>query len=75
MGMHPRLAGVYMSALADHLAEDNTLRPVTDNVLDHLAVGGWEMPYLAQALLEEPLASAPAIESTDLSEALGMLAV
>lgn len=75
MGMHPRLADVYMSALADHLADVNALRPVTDKVLDHLAVGGWDMPHLAQALLGKPLAPAPATEGTDLAKALGMLAI
>lgn len=56
VGMHPRLATVYMSALAEAIGYDNLLSPVTDETVPHLATGGWPMSRLAQALLEEPLA-------------------
>jgi hypothetical protein len=75
IGMHPRLADVYMSTLADALAEDNNLQPVTDETLHHLAVGGWDLPHLAQALLGESLMVGPAGGGVDTSRALGMLAV
>jgi predicted RNase H-like HicB family nuclease len=75
IGMHPRLADVYMSALADALAEANELDPVTDETLDHLAVGGWDMPHLGQALLGEPLVTAGPVGEDDISKALGMLAI
>jgi hypothetical protein len=50
VGMHPRLAHVYMTALADELAGERGLYPLTDETLDHLAVGGWTVERLAQAL-------------------------
>jgi len=50
-GMHPRLADVYVTAMADQLAADQGFYPVTDETLDHVAVGGWTMERLAQALL------------------------
>jgi Family of unknown function (DUF6236) len=75
IGMHPRLADVYMSTLADALAESNDLQPVTDETLDHLAVGGWDLPHLAQALLGESLMLGPAGGGVDISKALGMLAI
>lgn len=51
IGMHPRMARVYMTALADELAGECGLYPLTDTTLDHLAVGGWTIGRLAQALL------------------------
>ncbi len=51
IGMHPRIAQVYMTALADELAGEYGLYPLTDETLDHLAVGGWTVERLAQALL------------------------
>jgi hypothetical protein len=52
-GMHPRLADVYVTAMADQLAVEQGLYPVTDEALDHVAVGGWTMERLAQALLDD----------------------
>src|SRR3989442_1555566 len=43
IGMHPKVADVYMTAMADQLAADRGLFPVTDEAIDHLAVGGWTM--------------------------------
>ncbi len=52
VGMHPRLAFVYMEALAEQMALARNLRPVTDNVRDHVAIGEYTLVRLAQALLE-----------------------
>src|SRR5258708_1779895 len=52
VGMHPKLAFVYMEALAEQMALRQGLRPVTDNVRDHVAMGGYTLERLAQALLE-----------------------
>jgi hypothetical protein len=52
VGMHPRLAFVYMEALAEQMALSRGLRPVTDNVRDHVAMGEYTLERLAQALLE-----------------------
>ena len=51
--MHPKLADVYMTAMADQLAADRGLYPTTDETIDYLAVGGWTMERLAQALLND----------------------
>lgn len=53
-GMHPRLANVYMSALAEELAENNQFHPTSDETLDHVAATGWSLPRLAGALLDNP---------------------
>jgi len=54
IGMHPRLARVYMTALADQLAGERGLHPVADRTVDHLAVGGCTVARLAHVLLDEP---------------------
>jgi len=51
VGMHPRLAGVYMNALAEQLAGERGLRPLTDEAFDHLALSELSTERLAQALL------------------------
>lgn len=51
VGMHPRLAWVYMTALADQLASEQGARPLTDETRDHLAASGLSHERLAQALL------------------------
>ena len=48
--MHPRLASVYMTALAAQTADDAKLHPLTDETIDHVALGGWTMERLAQGL-------------------------
>jgi hypothetical protein len=53
IGMHPKLAQVYMTALADELAGERGLYPLTDETLDHLAIGGRSVERLAQALLDD----------------------
>jgi hypothetical protein len=53
IGMHPRLAQVYMTALADQLAGERGLYPLTDETIDHLAVGGLTIERLAQTLLSD----------------------
>jgi hypothetical protein len=53
-GMHPRLAAVYMSALAEEVATANGHQPISDETLDHVAAAGWSLPRLAAALLDQP---------------------
>jgi hypothetical protein len=72
MGMHPRLAGVYMSALAEELAAGNALHPTTDETLDHVAATGWSLPRLAAVLLDDPaLAESAHVDDDDASRATG----
>jgi len=53
IGMHPRLAWVYMTALAEQLSSEHGLRPLTDETRDHIAVSGLSTERLAHALLED----------------------
>lgn len=53
IGMHPKMAQVYMTALADELAGERGLCLLTDETIDHLAVGGCTVERLAQALLND----------------------
>lgn len=53
IGMHPRLAQVYMTALADQLAGERGFCPLTDETVDHVAVGGNSVERLGQLLLGE----------------------
>jgi hypothetical protein len=53
VGMHPKLAAVYMHALAETIAASWGFEPVTDETLDHIAVTGCTMERLAQALLDD----------------------
>jgi Family of unknown function (DUF6236) len=53
LGVHPRLAFVYMSALAEEAATVNGFSPTTDETLDHVAATGWSMHRLAATLLDD----------------------
>ena len=53
LGVHPRLAFVYMSALAEEAATVNGFSPTTNETLDHVAATGWSMPRLAATLLDD----------------------
>jgi Family of unknown function (DUF6236) len=53
IGMHPNLAWVYMTALAEHIAEKKGLRPLTDETSDHVALSGLSIERLAQTLLSD----------------------
>ena len=53
IGMHPDLAWVYMSALAEHISDEHGLRPLTDETRNHLALSELSNERLAHALLED----------------------
>jgi hypothetical protein len=53
IGMHPQMAQVYMTALANQLAGEHGLYPLTDETLDHVAMGDLSIERLAQALLTD----------------------
>jgi len=53
IGMHPRLAWVYMTALAEQIAARRGLRPLTDETRDHLALSSLAPERLAQVLLDD----------------------
>jgi hypothetical protein len=52
IGMHPRLAKVYMLSLAEAMAPRLGAHPLTDEAFDHVAMSGLTMERLAAALLE-----------------------
>ena len=53
VGMHPDLAFVYMTALAEEMATTRGYHPVTDETRDHLAVSGCTLERLAHILLRD----------------------
>jgi hypothetical protein len=55
--MHPRLAWVYMTALAEQISIDLGWRPLTDDPREHLDLSGFSIERLSQALLDVPLVS------------------
>jgi hypothetical protein len=59
IGMHPKLATLYMLALADAMARRRGAHPITDDTLNHLAVGGFNMERLAEALLDDVMEPQP----------------
>ena len=66
IGMHTRLAAVYMAALAEEVAAVNRFSPTTQNTIDHVAVLGWGLDRIAAALLgNRRLLSNPSSGSTD----------
>src|SRR4029453_5661921 len=54
IGMHPRLANLYMMSLAEAMAPTVGAHPLTDEAFDHIAVSGLTMERLAAALLDQP---------------------
>jgi hypothetical protein len=59
IGMHPKLATLYMLALADAMARRRGAHPITDDTLSHLAVGGFTMERLAEVLLDDVIQPQP----------------
>lgn len=53
IGMHPLLADVYMTALAEQLARERLMHPLTDRTTGHLAVGSGGFERVAQAVLSD----------------------
>lgn len=51
LGVHPNIARVYMTALAQDIAERGGLQPIAETTFDHIAVGGWSIRQLTAALL------------------------
>lgn len=75
LGMHPRLAAVYMTALAQVMAVSRGASPLTNEVVDHVAVAGLDLAWIAQALLPEADIRAPARQEGGVEAAMVSLAV
>jgi hypothetical protein len=57
--MHHRLAGVYLAILADVLARENAMTPITDQPLVCAATSGWTVEAMARILLSGDPGPAP----------------
>ncbi len=53
MGMHPKLANIYMSALAEKLASRTQSHPITNDAINYFAVAGFTFERLAQVMLDK----------------------
>jgi hypothetical protein len=53
VGMHPRLAAVYMTALAGVMAARRGVEPVSDDALSHVGIGDLSLAGLGEALLTD----------------------
>jgi hypothetical protein len=51
LGMHPKLASIYMTSLAEEITAGKPYQPITENPKLHIAVSGCTMERIAQALL------------------------
>ncbi|MGZ6771640.1 MAG: DUF6236 family protein [Mycobacteriaceae bacterium] len=60
IGMHPKLAQIYMLSLAEEMANRLGAHPLTDEIFDHVAVSGLTMDRLAAVLLDQSELVAPA---------------
>lgn len=70
--VHSKWAWVYMCVLAEQIAKNNNLSPVTDQVLAHADTNGWTSELIIKALRKLP--PSYAAEQTP-ETAIGMLAV
>lgn len=74
LAMHPRLARVYLAILADVVARENGMTPVTDQPLVSAATSGWTIEAMAQILLADDTETAPD-GRTDYSQVFAVLAL
>lgn len=75
LGMHPRLVAVYMTALAQVMAVSRGARPLTNDVLDHVAVAGLDLGWIAHSLLPEAEVAPPAAHERDVETVMVSLAI
>jgi len=75
VGMHPRLASLYLCALADRLAHRNKLAAVTDQPQVHGALNGWNVDTLARLILGDDAAAEGAMAPDDIAYSFTVLAI
>ena len=74
--MENRLAEVYLCALAEQVAADNALTPVTDTSHYYVGASGWTVDRLTHALLAPGVGYSPTpFDPAEIPGALGMLAL
>ncbi|MFD2766970.1 DUF6236 family protein [Micromonospora eburnea] len=74
LAMHSRLAGVYLAILADVVARENGMTPVTDQPLISAVTSGWTIEAMAQILLADDTETAPEGQP-DYSQVFAVLAL
>ncbi len=74
IGMHPKLAELYMIVLAEKVAQAHGAYPLTDEAFDHVAVSGYTMERLAAALLGDASLAGPRHTERELEETMASLA-
>lgn len=75
VGMHPRLASLYLCALADRLAHRNRLAAVTDQPQVHGALNGWDVGTLARLILGDDAAAKGTVAPDDIAYSFTVLAI
>ncbi|MGI5146851.1 DUF6236 family protein [Plantactinospora sp. CA-294935] len=53
IGMHPRLAAMYMTALANAMGNRRKAQPVSDDMYSHVAIGDLSVHEMAETLLAD----------------------
>jgi hypothetical protein len=74
LAAHRRLVRVYLAILADVVARENGMTPVTDQPLVSAATSGWTIEAMARILLGEETGAAPE-DRTDYGQAFAVLAL
>jgi Family of unknown function (DUF6236) len=74
LAMHRRLAGVYLAILADVVARENGMTPVTDQAQLCAVTSGWTIEAMAQILLADDTETTTECQ-TDYSHVFAVLAL
>jgi hypothetical protein len=76
IGMRPRLADVYLTALAERLAVANDMPAITDRPNGYGVTNGWDVDALARALLADEVEDRPtARESAEVAAKYAAVAI
>jgi len=75
IGMHPKLANVYMAALAEMLAIQTQTSPLTNEAINYFAMGGFTFERLAQVLLPDAKVVPNALTPEELETHLASIAI
>ena len=74
VGMHPKLANLYMVALAEAMAIPRGAQPVTSDALSHVGIGDFTMERLAGALLDD-ITEPPAVPGREVEQQMADLTI
>ncbi|GIG85619.1 DUF6236 family protein [Plantactinospora endophytica] len=74
LAMHQRLARLYLTILADVVAQENAMTPITDQPLFSSATSGWTIEAMARILLSDDADPEPEA-GTDYGQVFAVLAL